>query len=284
MSRPQIGVITNIGREHLEFFGDLAGVVQEEGWLAELLPADSTLVVNGDAEWADVLARRTRAKVVRTGLTQANDWRARDIRVDGQGVTFNLEAPRPELCREYRIHLLGRHQVANALLALAVGEELGLGRAELQRGLAECKPAKMRMHLWEAHGVQVLDDAYNANADSVAAALQALVEIPCSGRRIAVLGDMAELGIHSVPAHEEIGRRAAELGVGQLISVGKMAGVMANAARQAGLTRVFEFGDVESAAEAVKRFFKPGDLVLLKASRATQLERVGDVLRGTNGK
>jgi UDP-N-acetylmuramoyl-tripeptide--D-alanyl-D-alanine ligase len=111
------------------------------------------------------------------------------------------------------------------------------------------------------------------------AALQTLQEIPCAGRRIAVLGDMAELGEHSEAAHEEVGRRVAELGVGQLFAVGKMASVMARAARAAGLTRVIEFGDVDTAAAAIKTFVKAGDVLLLKASRATRLERIGEQLR-----
>jgi UDP-N-acetylmuramoyl-tripeptide--D-alanyl-D-alanine ligase len=142
----------------------------------------------------------------------------------------------------------------------------------------------MRMQSWENAGVRVLDDTYNANADSMIAALQTLVDIPCTGRRIAVLGDMAELGESGAEAHREIGRAAANVGVGQLIAVGRSAAEMAKAARDAGLLRVFEMPDVESAAAAVKRFFKPGDVVLLKASRATRLDRVADVLRGANGK
>ena len=279
MIRPNYGVITCIGREHLEFFGDLAGVAQEEGWLAELLPADGRLFVDGDDEWTGRLAERTRAAVVRVGFAATNDWRARGLRFDKQGVRFQVDGPKADFAGEYRIHLLGRHQVVNALFAIAIGMELGLSRAEIARGLAECGPAKMRLELWEHSGVRVLDDAYNANADSVVAALQTLRELPCKGRRVAVLGDMAELGIHSQAAHEEIGRRAAELGVGQLFAVGKMATVMAHAARGAGLNRVFEFVDVETAAAAVKTFVKSGDVVLLKASRATRLERIGEVLR-----
>lgn len=281
---PRTGVITNIGREHLEFFGDLNGVAAEEGALAELLPAGGTLFVNGDDPWSDALARRTRARVVRVGLGEGNDWRARGIRVSQSGVSFQVDGPRPELAGEYRIQLLGRHQVVNALLALGVGEELGLGRAELQRGLAGCSAAKMRLQLWEHNGVRLLDDCYNANADSVGAALQTLVDLPCAGRRIAVLGDMAELGAHSDPAHAEVGRRAAELGVGQLFAVGRQAAVMAHAARAAGLTRVIEFPDVEPAASALKHFVKPGDLVLLKGSRVVRLERVCESLRGGNGR
>ena len=169
MIRPKLGVITNIGREHLEFFGDVAGVAREEGRLAELLPANGKLFLNGDNEWTDRIAKRTRAEVVRVGFGKDNDWRADKVRLDSHGVTFQVRAPKEEFCGEYRINLLGRHQVANALFAVAVGEELGVGRAEIQRGLAECQPARMRLQFWEANGVRVLDDAYNANADSTIA-------------------------------------------------------------------------------------------------------------------
>ena len=279
MIRPRFGVLTNIGREHLEFFGDLDGVAREEGTLAELLPADGKFFLNGDNEWSEKIAARTKAGLVRVGLGEKNDWRADKIRLDKSGVTFRVRAPREEFCGEYRIHLLGRHQAANALFAVAVSEELGLGRAEIQRGLADCPPAKMRLQFWEAGGVRVLDDAYNANADSTIAALETLCALPLQGRRVAVLGDMAELGAHSAAAHAEVGRRAAELGLGQLFAVGAMAPVMAKAARDAGLNRVIEFADVETAVSAVKQFLKTGDVVLLKASRASRLERIAESLK-----
>ena len=279
MIQPKFGVITNIGREHLEFFGDVAGVAREEGRLAELLPADGKLFLNGDNEWTEKIAARTKAQVVRVGLGEKNDWRAEKVRLDKSSVTFRVRAPKEEFCGEYRINLLGRHQVTNALFAIAVSEELGLGRAEIQRGLAECQPVKMRMQYWEAGGVRVLEDCYNANADSMRAALETLCELPLQGRRVAVLGDMAELGAQSEPAHAEIGRLAAELKVGQLFAVGQQAAAMARAAREAGLTRVIEFGDVEAAIRAVKNFLKAGDVVLLKASRSSRLERIAETLR-----
>jgi len=235
--------------------------------------------LNGDNEWSEKIAARTKAKVVRVGLGEKNDWRADKIRLDKNGVTFRVLAPKEEFCGEYRVNLLGRHQATNALLAVAVSEELGLGRAEIQRGLAECPPAKMRLQFWEANGVRVLNDCYNANADSTVAALETLCGLPLQGRRVAVLGDMNELGAHSVAAHTEVGRRAAELGIGQLFAVGKMAPVMAKAARAAGLTRVIEFADVEAAAAVLKNFLKTGDVVLLKASRASRLERIAELLK-----
>ena len=279
MIQPKFGVLTNIGREHLEFFGDLAGVVQEEGSLAELLPADGALFVNGDNEWTEPIAKRTRAKIVRVGTGEQCDWRADRIRLDKNGVTFRVKAPKTEFSGEYRINLLGRHQVANAMLSIAVSEELGLGRSEIRDGLAECKPPRMRLNFWEADGIRVLDDTYNANADSAIAALETLCELPLQGRRVAVLGDMNELGAHSAAAHAEVGRRAAELGIGQLFAVGKMAPVTAKAARDAGLTRVIEFENVEAAMKAMKTFLKAGDVVLLKASRASCLERIAGTLK-----
>ena len=279
MMQPKYGVITNVGREHLEFFGDLAGVAFEEGWLAELLPAEGRLFVNGDSEWTETMVRRTRAAVVRVGLGEQNDWRVKGIRLDKSGATFRVEAPKAEYSGEYRVNLLGRHQVVNALFAVAVSEELGLGRPAVRDGLAECKPAKMRMQFWEAGGVRVLDDAYNANADSMVAALETLCALPLQGRRVAVLGDMAELGAQSEAAHAEVGRRAAELGIGQLFAIGAMAPVVAAAARAAGLSRVIEFAEVEAAKHAVKNFLKSGDVVLFKASRASRLERIAEILK-----
>jgi len=279
MMRPKIGVLTNIGREHLEFFGDLEGVAREEGWLAELLPAEGTLVVAGDNEWTRKIVQRARAKIVRVGIGKDNDWQAEKIRLDKNGATFRIVARNEGFNGEYRVNLLGRHQVVNALFAVAVGEELGLGRAEIQRGLAECKPPKMRLQYWEANGVRVLDDCYNANADSMMAALETLRDLPLQGRRVAVLGDMGELGAQSVAAHQEVGRRAAELKIGQLFAVGNMAPVMGRAAREAGLTRVIEFDSVEAAMNAVKNFVKAGDVILLKASRALRLERIAETLR-----
>ena len=277
--QPKLGVITSIGREHLEFFGDETGVAREEGWLAELLPADGRLFLHGDSPWADAIAARAKAKVVRMGFGAKNDWRATRVRLDKNGATFQVVAPQPEYSGEYRVNLLGRHQVVNALLAVGVGAEHGLERAEIQRGLVACQPPKMRMQFWEAGGVRVLEDCYNANADSMRASLETLCDLPLQGRRVAVLGDMAELGAHTAAAHAEIGRQAAELKIGQLFTVGKNSAITAQAARDAGLTRVIEFGEVEAAVRAVKNFLKPGDVVLLKASRSSRLERIAETLR-----
>jgi UDP-N-acetylmuramyl pentapeptide synthase len=279
MLQPTHGVITSIGREHLEFFGDLSGVAQEEAWIGELLPPGGKLFVHAEPQWLAAIRSRTPARVVTVGFEHSDDWRAMSLRPDNHGLSFRLEGPNLKFNGEYRVNLFGRHQAVNALIAVAIGAELGLSPDEVGSGLSACLPARMRLQVWEVNGVRVLDDAYNANADSMLAALRTLQDMHCKGRRLAVLGDMAELGHHSEAAHEEVGRRAAELGVGQLFAVGKMAPVMARGARDAGLARVLEFTDVEAAAIAVKQFVRDGDVLLLKASRATRLERIADRLR-----
>jgi len=279
MIQPQFGVITSIGREHLEFFGDVDGVAREEGWLAELLPPTGKLFLNGDTHHADAVANRCRGMAVHIGFNDQNDWRIFNVRLDERGALFSVHAPDANFSGEYRVNLLGRHQATNATLAIAVGAELGLRADEIRRGLVSCPPPKMRLQVLESNGVRILNDAYNANADSMLAALQTLNDFPCTGRRIAVLGDMAELGEHSAAAHAEVGRKSAELGVSQLVTVGKMAGVTAQAARAAGLRDVTECDDVAEAAAAVKSLAREGDVILLKASRVTGLERLSECLR-----
>jgi len=283
MMSPRYGVVTNIGREHLEFFRDLTGVTKEEGSMAECLPSDGVLFLNGDNPWSEILARRTRAKVVFAGQERGNDCAAREARMDENGTAFTVECRYPGLSGEYRIRLLGRHQVTNALLALAVGAEMGLNREEIQRGLLACAPAKMRLQLSNPGGIGVLDDSYNANADSMLAALQTLRELPCAGRRVAVLGDMAELGDCSRAAHFEVGRRAAVSRLDQLFAIGRQGCEIAAAARAGGFNSVVEIGEVERAAQEVKAFARPGDVVLVKASRSMRMERITEALRANCG-
>lgn len=279
MIAPQFGALTNIGREHLEFFGDLAGVADEEGALAEQLPVDGILFVNGDSPLMERVIERSRAEVVCVGQGAYNDWRARDLRLDATGCSFVVEAPVANFAGEYRVNLLGRNQATNALLAIAIGAELGISPATVKRGLAECRPAPMRMEASMVSGVTVINDAYNANADSTAAALETLAEIDCDGRRVAVFGDMAELGAQSEAAHAEAGARAANSGVDALFVVGEFAHFTADAAREAGLSEIYKFEDVSALAAALKAELTPGDVVLIKASRASRLERVEQALR-----
>lgn len=277
--RPRMGVITSIGREHLEFFGDIGGVVKEEGTVAEFLPVNGTLFVGVDSEWSKLILKRTRAKVVRVGWNEKCDFRARHFRMDEQGSYFQVDAAQKDFSGDYNIRLFGKHQVLNALFAVAIGAELGLSRAEIQRGLSETAPAKWRMEYWTVGGVGVLDDCYNANADSMLAGLETLRAFPCSGKRIAVLGDMAELGVHSAEAHRETGTCAGKLGIDRLLAVGNFAKETSEAARKAGIQLVDEVHDVSAVGPTLKKMAKRGDVIFLKASRAMRLEQVSEYLR-----
>lgn len=171
---------------------------------------------------------------------------------------------------------------SNATAALVVARELGVKPEEARLALAGFHAPERRMSVRVAGGVRVLDDCYNANADSVAAALETLGRLPCEGSRVAVLGDMAELGAASEAAHVEVGRRAAAR-MDALVCVGRWSGVMAGAARAAGLGRVTEHAAVEGALEVLQGMLGEGDAILVKGSRSSRMERVTEGLLGRRG-
>ena len=277
MAAPQYGVLTGIGREHLEFFGDLEGVAREEGTLGELLPSSGKLFLYGDGVWAKPIADRSRAPTVTAGFEAGNDWRVEHVRISADGTRFDLGSPNEESVTEYWTPLLGVHQAGNAALAIAVASELGLSPEEIAEGLANTPVPSLRLQCRERAGVMWVNDAYNANADSVNAALATLENLPTTGRRFVVLGDMAELGEHSHSAHAEAGRGVATIATG-LVALGDYAEVTAAAAVEAGLGQTEVVADIESAAECLRNWVQPGDVVLLKASRAARLEQIEELV------
>jgi UDP-N-acetylmuramoyl-tripeptide--D-alanyl-D-alanine ligase len=277
--RPTIGVLTSIGREHLEFFGDLDGVLREEGALAEALSEEGCLFVNGDIEGLGAIIERCRARVVTVGESEGCDWQLARVTPDGEGTEFEIISPKGDRNGVYRVNLLGRHNAQNAAIAMAVAAELGLSQEELNQGLQDCRPASMRMQTQTLGGVCVINDAYNSNPDSLQAALETLKSFPVRGKVIAVLGDMAELGESSEPAHAEAGEQVAKLGLNGLIAVGQWGDVMVRAAQGAGLANVAAFEDAAHAGKALAMKLTPGDVVLVKGSRSAKLERVLGALR-----
>lgn len=278
IARPRFGVLTSIGSEHLEFFGDLEGVIFEEGFLAEILPEDGCLFVNGDIEGLETLRARCRAPVVTVGESDRSDWTISKIELSNDGTAFELISPKGDWDGDYRVNLLGRHNALNAALAIATAVEMGLNKEELINGLKGCRPASMRMQLETLGGVSIINDAYNSNPDSLQAALETLKAFPVKGKVIAVLGDMAELGESSENAHIEAGLQAAKLGLNGLIAVGEWADVTVRAAQSHGLANVAAFEDAALAGKSLASKLNPGDLLLVKGSRSTKLERVMEEL------
>ncbi len=278
LAAPRVGVITSIGREHLEFFGDLAGVAAEEGNLAELLPSSSAgglLVIQSECAFANHVAARASARVVRVGFGPTSQWQAEIRSVSWEGTRFTVHSPVPGWTGEWTLPMPGRHSVSNAVLAMAVAAHLGIDPDLAREALSRFIPAQRRLNVRKVAGVRVIDDTYNANADSVLAALQTLADLPCAGRRVAVLGDMAELGRTTETAHAEVGRAAARLGIDAVFAVGNHAAATATAA---GTARSQVFCGVDSALAALVDYTQEGDSLLIKASRSSGLERIAEGL------
>jgi UDP-N-acetylmuramoyl-tripeptide--D-alanyl-D-alanine ligase len=279
MALPDIAVITNCGAEHLEGLGDLAGVRKENATIIEGLPATGLLVVNGDDEALLEAVGGYGGKRLTFGFKSSNDLFATEVRCDTQGVRFRLNNSR----REIFVPLLGRHTAANALAAIAVARKLAVPEETVYQGLAQATGAAMRLQLQEIGGMRLLNDAYNANPSSMKAALETLAVLPAAGRRIAILGDMLELGPTSEALHRELGTVAAAGGVDQLVCVGSQASLIAEAAGKAGMaaSAILHFPTADAAAAEVQQYLRTGDLILLKASRGIHLETIAAALESS---
>jgi UDP-N-acetylmuramoyl-tripeptide--D-alanyl-D-alanine ligase len=283
MVRPTIGIITNIGPDHLEFFGSMEGSAQAKAELLDLLPPDGTAVLNADDPYYDYLAARARCHVVSFGFAAKADVRALDVKSDGRnGTIFRLLLPGKVRHTIVHIRVQGGHNVINALAAGAVGSVLGLPGAVIAQGLSRFRPAAMRSQIVVSHGVKIINDCYNANPASMKAAVLMLAQTGADRKKIAVLGDMLELGSGAVQMHEEVGAFVAHQGIDQLVACGALGRSLAEGAKKAGLdrTRILEMSDAAAAATAVKAMVKPGDVVLVKASRGMKLEQVTEALQG----
>lgn len=281
--RPTIGIITNIGPDHLEFFGSMDASAQAKAELLDLLPADGTVILNADDSYFDYLAARAQCRVVSFGFSSKADVRAMDVKSDGRhGTIFRLLLPEKVRHTIVHIRVQGEHNVTNALAAGAVGAVLGLPGAVIAQGLSRFRPAAMRSQVSVSRGVKLIIDCYNANPASMKAAVQLLAQTRGNRKKIAVLGDMLELGPSTRQMHEEVGEFVARQGIDQLVACGVLGRSLAKGARQAGLeqARILEARDARAAAAAVKAIVKAGDVVLIKASRGMRLELVADALQG----
>ena len=287
MTRPRVGLVLNVGVAHVGEFGSRENIAQAKGELVESLAPDGLAVLNADDPLVAAMADRTRARVLTFGSAEGADVRIENLELDPAGrPRFDLTYARTAVPVE--LGLLGRHQAANAAAAAAVALGLGMDPQTVAAALSGAEPAsRWRM---EPHqlpdGVLVLNDAYNANPDSMRAALDTLAEITRArpGRRaIAVLGTMRELGPASEAAHREAGRQAAQSGVELLVVVGAAARGIHDGAREAGLSDAVLVDDPAAVQGALRDRLRAGDVVLVKASRADGLERVAHALTSDDG-
>jgi UDP-N-acetylmuramoyl-tripeptide--D-alanyl-D-alanine ligase len=286
LARPHIAVVTNIGEAHLGHFGSLRAIAEEKADLLAALPEDGFAVINACDEFAPLLAGRTRARVCTFGrLDDGADASVMDD-VDVWGTHVRRSSRPAGVCfwlygkMKVTLPMQGLHNASNALAAVAVALLLGARPLEIRDALRVVETPRLRLQRSSVGGVVLVDDTYNANPASVGAALDELAATTCDGRRVFVLGDMGELGDLSEEHHRSAGRRAAA-SADVLWAVGPRAGAAAEAAIAAGMRadRVFRSPDVKRAAEEPAFVPSPGDVVLLKASRAVELDRLARALK-----
>ncbi len=283
MARPEIGVVTSVHGVHLSRIGSIAAIEQAKGELVEALPSDGVAVLNQDDKRVRRMSDRTAARVLTYGLSQDADVGADDVASAGfEGMRFTLRLPPSRGGRPVHIPAsipgLGKLSVHNALAGAAVGHAAGIDPAVIVHALAGGWSASHRGQVHRLGRVTLIDDSYNASPPSVTAALDLLAGLP--GRRVAVLGEMLELGKGAATGHREVGTAAAAT-VDLLVVVGQGARGIAAGAKAAGLdaSRILEARDREAALDLLRSRFRDGDVVLVKASRGVELDVLVDALR-----
>lgn len=269
LARPDLAIVTNVGVAHIEYMGSREAIAKEKGALIEAVGADGAVVLPAEDDFRDYLASLSKARVIETGLTRGAVT-ATDLHVDTDGCRFVLHWDGDSL--PARLPVPGEHMVRNALLAVATGVEFGLSLEECVEGLASARLAGGRLARRIVRGVTILDDTYNANPDSMEAAIKTLKSLSTRGRRIAVLGRMGELGDHASAGYQQVGRAAP--GIDALIAVGPETVPLTETARAGGLKEIHETSSAEEAAGVLRRIAGEGDIVLVKGSRAARMERV----------
>jgi UDP-N-acetylmuramoyl-tripeptide--D-alanyl-D-alanine ligase len=274
LSLPQVGVITNVGTVHAERAGSQEAIAQGKGELVEALPPapEGIAILNRDDPWVRDMAKRTQARVFYYGLDPESDLWADEIQGLGlDGIRFRLHYQNEVL--HVRVPLIGRHSVHTALRAAAVGLVMGLTWDEILTGMRYGHTQLRLVAVRTASGALLLDDTYNASPESTLAALNLLDEL--EGRKVAVLGDMLELGPYEQMGHELVGKRAAEV-VEELITIGNLGKIIAASATVSGLaqTAVHELVDSQAAIEYLKTHLGAEDIVLVKGSRGMRMEQI----------
>lgn len=261
IAQPRIAVITNIGLTHVGRLKSVRKIAQAKSEILDFLKKGDFAVLPADDKYFSYLKNKAKnkgARIIPFGFSKDADINEKDL-------TIKLPLP-------------GRHMVLDALAAVAVAKILKVNRKSIEKGLKQVKTSAHRMQIFvNRNRVRVIDDTYNANPHSMQAALEVLRDQ--KGRRIAVLGNMLELGQRSAALHKKIGKLAAKYNIDSLITVGKLGALIAQAAQDAGSKEVFAFGTKNEAVRKIKSLIKPKDVVLVKASRGMKLEEIVGALR-----
>lgn len=276
LMRPDVGVYTNIGPVHIEFFGTVEKIAEAKRELLENLREGGTVVVNNDNEHVVNISRDYAGPKVTYGIDHDAGFHATDIRERGLlGSHFKVQAEGTS--REFDLALPGRHNLENLLAAIATARTIGISWDGIARGVANVKPAYHRGVIVEWRGATIYDDTYNSNPYALRRALELMTQADVEGRRIAVIGDMLELGEQELQFHRDSGA-AIPRSIDMVVGVGKRTTALLEGARAAGHANVQHFDDALSAGEFLKGEIRKGDLVLIKGSRGVGLDRIVTML------
>jgi len=268
IARPRIGVVTNVGHAHVENFDSIEGVAAAKRELVDSLPAHGIAVLNAD----DPLVIRFRethpGKTISFGFSESADFRAKNVECTAEGVRFEVGGV------PFESSLVGRHSVLNILTGLAVASIFGIRPGQLVGVVKQLAPPPMRGQRILHNGILILNDCYNSNPDAARVMIDVLRETPAK-RRIAVLGEMLELGRWSEALHRDIGRYVAGRGIDVLVGIRGAAGFLVDAAREAGqaVDAAFFFPEADQAGDYLRQLARPGDVILMKGSRGTHVEQ-----------
>ncbi len=272
VAKPNIAVITNIGLSHIERLGSKENILNAKLELLEGLADNGTVILNGDDDLLLPLKRSLAYKTVLFGTDRGADIRAFDIKCYEDSLTFRVQAGNGSF--NGVLNVPGKHNVSNALAAVAAGIAAGAQADKAVKGLSDYRPAQLRLNIIESDGIKVINDTYNACPDSMMAALEVLAGTSAN-RRIAVMGDMLEMGRWAREAHRNIGKFAALSGLDYIIGVGNHAVHICTGAKTAGKdTQIRAFEKVDDAASFLEGVLRDGDAVLLKGSRGMKMERI----------
>lgn len=268
IASPDVGVVTNVGYAHIENFDSIEGIAAAKRELIESLGPEGVAVLNADDPRVAAMRNAHAGRTILYGLSESADVRAQDVELLRDGVRFRVG------CVKFESPLTGRHNVSNILAGIAVAGIYGISPERLQDRVRALAPAKMRGERWEVHGMTIYNDCYNSNPDAVRAMLDVLMDTPAS-RRIAVLGEMLELGRWAEPLHRDVGDYAVKCGVDVLVGIRGAACHFLDGAKNKGLRvgAAFFFEDPCEAGRLVRGLAAPGDAILFKGSRGVHVER-----------
>lgn len=278
IAEPTAAIITIIGETHLELLGTVENIALAKGEILTYIDAGKFAILNGDDSWQRKLAPNCRGEIVFYGFGEKSDISASEINVTAHGTDFRVQTPIGS--QQIFLPALGEHNVLNALAAIGVGMKLGLSLAEMSDGLSNLAMTAMRLEVIPANNYTIINDAYNASPASMKLALKTLKDLTTSGKSIAVLGNMFELGDRAIPGHQEVGQVMADLKIDYLCTVGDLAENIALGAMSHGfpIEHIYKCADNIKAIKKIKALIGSGDTLLVKGSRGMKMEEIVQAL------